>query len=180
MRKLYLFFAYVLFSACAVKATNVVIIESQSFNSGQVMDQNWLTVCQGLGYTAAIYPQTELDIDTWFSTTDVLIISSGVINIPQNRIDTIQAFLMQGGRVYVQAEYLNTYGGNIAFQDVVNATGGVFQWDPNTTAGTLAPMAVLGSLGNTPNVVAPLTYFWYGNENAPGVCMVDIEPFFAV
>ncbi len=60
---------------------NVVIIESQSFNSGHMMDQIWYNVVTGMGHTASISPQATLDNNSFFAATDILIVSSGVINI---------------------------------------------------------------------------------------------------
>ena len=165
-----------LFQFNTLKGTNVVIIESQSFNTGHVMDDNWLTVCTGLGYTAAIYQQTQLDVNTWFGTTDVLIISSGVIALPANRIATIQAFLQQGGRVYLQTEYQSSYTSNGAYQQIVNAMGGSFAWGI-TYSGVLAPMVITGSLSTTPNAVSSISYFWYGVNGTAAGCNSHVEPF---
>src|SRR5690349_10254777 len=71
------------------QAVRITIIESQSFNSGHNMDQIWLTLAQGMGHTATINPQTTLDNNNFFSSTDILIISSGVIALPANRVNTI-------------------------------------------------------------------------------------------
>jgi len=140
---------------------NVTIIESESFNAGQIMDSVWYGVCVSMGYTATIMPQTTLDNNTFFATTDLLIVSSGVIALPNNRILTIQQFLQTGKPAYIQAEYLDTYGGDIAFQTIVNNLGGVFAWG-GTTNGDLAPMNVLGTFATTNNAVASISYYWYG------------------
>ena len=91
MKKI-LLLPFVLFTVVS-NAVNITIIESESFNPGHVMDQKWLTLAQGLGYTAAIYPQTTLDSTNFFSTTDILIVSSGVITLPANRIATILQYM---------------------------------------------------------------------------------------
>ncbi|MDB5282794.1 MAG: hypothetical protein JWO06_1869, partial [Bacteroidota bacterium] len=106
---------------------------------------------------------------------DVLIVSSGVIPLSSLAVSTIQAFLLQGGRVYLQGEYLTSYTTNIAFQQIVNANGGAFSWI-GTTSGTLAPMNVMGSLSNTPDTIPPLGYFWYGTNANPG-CNSHVESF---
>ena len=174
MKKLYLLCSICFFLALNdLKATTVVIIESASY--GHTMDNQWLQVCTGLGYNAAIYPQTKLDSTNWFGTTDVLIVSSGVIPLTTTGVNTIQAFLLQGGRVYLQCEYQTSYTTNIAFQQIINANGGNFNWI-GTTTGTLAPMNILGSLSTTPNTIPPLTYFWYGTNANPG-CNANVESF---
>jgi len=143
--------------------TNIKIIESQS--AGHNMDTNWRYVAQGMGYSASIVPQTFLDDTSFILTTNVLIISSGVINIPANRIDAIRRYIVNRRSVYLQCEYLSTYSSNIAFAELVNQLGGVFSWS-GTVSGDLQPMTVLGSLATTPNVVTPLTYFWYGDAGS--------------
>ncbi len=127
MRKIYLLLVIGLFmSVGGLKATNVVIIQSP----GYTMDAQWLGVCNTLAYNASVYPETILSTDTWFDTTDVLIVSSSSTTLTADQVDTIQAFLLQGGRVYMQSEYLNSYTGNMAFQQIVNANGGSFTWAP--------------------------------------------------
>jgi len=140
---------------------SVKVIESQSYNSGHVMDTMWRFAAQSMGNTAAIVPQTTLDDTTFFSSTDILIISSGVIDIPSNRVTTIQNFLMRHKNVYIQSEYLSTYTSSQAFATIVTNLGGTFSWG-STVSGTLAPMIILGTLSNTPNNVPSISYFWYG------------------
>ena len=178
MKKIYLSaILFCFFCLQNVSATTVVIIESQSANVGHVMDANWLNVCSGLGYSAAIYPQAELSTNTWFATTDVLIVSSGVITLSNAQIDTIQSFLRRGGKVFLQAEYLSSYTTNIGFQQIVNANGGSFTWDVNTTSGTLSPMVPSGSLSTTPTTAGSITDFWYGDAGTTGGCGSYVEPF---
>ena len=143
-----------------IQVSNIKIIESQSI-SGHVMDDVWRTVAQGLGHSAVIVPQTTLDDTTFFITTDILIISSGVINIPTNRVNTIKSFIMRRKNVYLQCEYLSTYQSNIAFASLVNDLGGTFSWG-STVSGDLQPMQIIGSLSNTPNSVPSIGYYWYG------------------
>lgn len=152
----------------------MVIIESAS--GGHNMDTKWQTICTGLGYTATIYPQTQLDINTWFSTTDILIVSSGVINLPNSRIDTIQSFLRYGGHIYLQTEYTTTFTTNIAYQQIINACGGNFSWG-GTTSGYLDPMNILGSLSNTTYATTPFPQFWYGCYGSGNGCNSYVEPF---
>lgn len=143
-------------------ALSIIIIESQSFNGGHIMDDNWLSVATLMGHTAFIRPQTTLDSTDFFSTTDILIIASGVIELPANSRTIIEQFVQQGGMVYIQGEWeCNVYDANATFQSIVNNLGGSFAWTVSLS-GDLVPMNVLGSLSNTPNSVPSLSYFWYG------------------
>src|ERR1035438_4634 len=115
MKKVFLILSLIA-TTCFSYGFNVTIIESESFNAGHRMDSVWYGVCIGMGYTASVMPQTTLNSNAFFATTDLLIISSGVIALPNNYITTIQQFLQTGKPAYIQAEYLDTYGGDIAFQ----------------------------------------------------------------
>jgi hypothetical protein len=168
-----LLLASALFYVQYVSALNITIIESQSINAGHDMDTEWYNLLTLLGHTATIQQQTTLDDTLFFTNTDILIVSSGVITLTPNRVTTIQQYLQYGGKVYLQAEYLTTYTSNQAFQSIVTALGGTFSWTGNTS-GDLIPMTVLGTLGSTPNSVVPLNHFWYGT---PGTGCNGIEPF---
>jgi Secretion system C-terminal sorting domain len=142
-------------------AANITIIESQSANAGHNMDSSWQTAALGMGHSVALVPQTTLDNNSFFATTDVLIVSSGVITLPNNRRDMISAFMQTGKPAYLQAEYQLTYTTTQAFASIVSSLGGTFSWSGEST-GTLAPMVPLGSLGTTPNAIGSLAYYWYG------------------
>jgi hypothetical protein len=172
MKKILLLCALGVFTMNA-SALNITIIESQSYNSGHTMDTIWYNLVTSLGHTATINPQTTLDDTLFFTATDILIVSSGVIDLLPNRVMIIQQYLQYGGKVYLQAEYLTTFTTNMAFESITNALGATFSWAP-TTSGDLVPMNSFGSLGTTPNLVPPLDYFWYGT---PGTGCNGIEPF---
>lgn len=149
---------------CALPAVDklvVDIIESESLNAGHEMDIKWLAVAQGLGFTATIRPQTFLDDVVNLKDTNVLVVSSGLIDLPVGRVATIQSFMLAGGGVYLQGEYLTSYSPNQAFSQIVNANGGSFVWG-STVSGALEPVQVLGCWANTAEPVASLNYFWYG------------------
>lgn len=129
-----------------------------------------------MGFTGTIMPQTTLDNNTFFATTDLLIISSGVINIPSNRVTMIQNFLQTGKPCYIQAEYLPSYDADQAFQTIVTNLGGTFAWG-GTTAGTLQPMNELGTFATTNLAVSPLTYFWYGCYGTGGCSIMNMLEF---
>jgi hypothetical protein len=144
-----------------LQVSNIKIIESQSSNPGHLMDTIWKNVALGLGHNAVIVPQTTLDDTSFFSSTQILIVSSGVISLPANRINTIKSFVMTGKNVYLQCEYLASFETNQAFATLVNSLGGTFSWGSSLN-GDISPMLVLGSLSNTPNNVPSISYYWYG------------------
>lgn len=145
----------------AAFALNIAIIESQSAMGGHNMDDRWQSIATGMGHTAAIHPQIFLDNNSFFASTDMLIVSSGVIALPANRVNTLLQFVQQGGDVYIQGEYLCSYETNQAFQTIVNTLGGNFSWTA-TENGDLNPMNVSGSLAQNNVAVSSLTYYWYG------------------
>ncbi len=155
-----------LFSKMSVNKTSaetpfITIVESRSINSGHTQDLVWMNVVTSLGYSGAVVPQTTLDSTNFFATTDLLIISSGVIDIPNNRRETILHFLKQGRPVYLQGEYLSSFQSNQTFQELVDSLGGSFSWT-GTVNGALNPMNILGIMGTIPNAIPSLNYFWYG------------------
>jgi len=151
-------------------ALNVVIIESQSANSGHDMDVQWQSLLTSMGHAATISPQTTLDNTSWFAATDLLLVSSGVIALPANRVTTIQQFLQSGNPVYLQGEYQCSYDANQAFATLVNALGGSFTWGA-TVSGDLSPINVLGTFATTLLPVNVLSYYWWGCQGSG--CDVD-------
>ncbi len=125
------------------------------------MDENWQTIATNLGYNATINSQEFLDDINNLNNSDILIISSGLINLPENRQQNVRQFVEQGGNLYVQAEYLINLPGNQIFSNLINNLGGSFSWDGELD-GSLAPMDVIGDLTDNFNNVTALTYFWYG------------------
>lgn len=174
MMRLAIVFCLALASYCPLFSMHFTIVESQSFNSGHDMDSEWQAVLATTPHTYSLVNQTVLDNNAFFASTDVLIISSGVITIPINRRTIIQQFLQSGGHIFLQCEYLPTYETNITFAQIINTTGGSFTWAAGTTSGTLAPMGILGSIATTPNIVPTIGYFWYGNA---GTGNATITPF---
>jgi hypothetical protein len=150
----------------------VTIIESRSANVGHDMDLEWFDLADSLGYIATIHPQTALEDSALLDTTDILIVSSGVIDIPAPRGKMILNFLKSGKPVYLQNEYLCTYSSNMLFKEIVDSLGGGVALI-GTVSGDLKPMNVSGPLSNTPNQVDSLTYFWYGcNAAADSVTVI--------
>jgi len=152
---------------------NIKIIESQSMNSGHAMDTKWSGVVTAMGHTPAIVPQTTLDNTAFFASTDILIISSGTIALPANRVATILQFLQTGKPVYLQSEYLSSYTTNQAFASIITSLGGSFTWNTHLT-GDLHPMIVLGTYATTNNTVASLPYYWYSVSGAGDCNTINI------
>jgi|GEM_PF-5850125 len=144
-------------------AASIAIIESQSFIQGHNMDVIWREIAAGMGHNPVILPQSTLNDTNFFPTTDVLIVSSGVIDLPPNSVNTIELFLRSGKSVYIQSEYMNTYTTNQAFASIVNQNGGFFTWF-ETVTGTLQPIIVDGCLSQVYNQVISFNDFWYGCE----------------
>ncbi len=141
------------------------------------MDINWQTVATGIGFTATINPQTTLDNNVFYSTTDILIISSGVIALSAVAMTNVAGYIAQGGRAYIEGEYdCSAYNTNALFENLIaQFGGGPFNY-LGTIPGTLVPMNVLGSLSTTNNAVPSLSYYWYGCRGLPGACSI-VEPF---
>lgn len=144
-----------------VATSNFTIIESQSSMAAHNMDVNWRTVLLGMGHIVTILPQTALDNNAFFGTTDVLIVSSGIIALSAPKRATIQQFMQTGKSVYIQGEYQTTYSTNQVFAAIMNTTGGTCTLGA-TVAGDLVPNSVLNLYSNTPNAVSGIGYHWYG------------------
>ncbi len=140
---------------------DVVIIESQSINSGHSMDTVWQRTAGRLNLSSQIYSQAYLDSLSRVPAQSVLIIASGLIDISDARRDSILTFVRRGGNVYLQAEYTCTYTTNLAFVALVDSLGGMFETE-GTVSGQLVPMLVSGGLNSNYNKVDTLDYFWYG------------------
>ena len=89
-------------------AQNVLIIESQSNNTGHVMDVVWQSTASNMGLIATIGAQSELLDTNFFAGTDALIISSGVIILSNAQINTITEFMKSGKSMYLQGENNNS------------------------------------------------------------------------
>lgn len=167
MRSLLASFALPLVLTCAsASATQpsscvILVIESQAQNIGHVMDDNWVTTAMSYGHLATIAPASTLGTQAWRSTTDILIVASGIESLAPAWRANIEGFLVQGGQVYLQCEYLVGFDTNKLFRRIVANTGGTFAWS-STVAGSLEPVTVSGPLASTPNVVPALDYYWYG------------------
>lgn len=162
-----------LFCITTVEAQNVTIVESQTGAPWDVQDTIWYDVAINLGYTPQIVPQSALDNISNFDNTDILVIASGIISYTgTNHLQTIYSFVGSGRPIYVQAEYLSTFQGNITFQSLMILVGANFAWTTGIS-GQLVPMNVIGSLSTTPNQIDSLNYFNYGYAGTG----TDVEPF---
>ncbi|MEM1323345.1 MAG: gliding motility-associated C-terminal domain-containing protein [Bacteroidota bacterium] len=143
------------------QASNVAILESQSYHPFHKMDQHWLTVAQNMGHSADILGQDIMDNSTALCDYDILIISSALIELDIHQRNNLIQAIRAGISVYVQAEYLSNTPGNILFHELVPFFGGQFDWE-GEGIGNLAPMHTMTDIGNTPNPMLELNYFWYG------------------
>ncbi len=156
---------YILLFICIIShhifAQNITIIESQSYKPGHIMDTVWNNVATEMGLNSAIVPQDALGSISNLSSTDVLIISSGIITITPSYFQTLIDFVTNGGSAYIQSEYSLSSAGSIIFDELMMAVGADFSWD-TTVTGVLDSLKILGDLSTTPNNVPTLNYFWYG------------------
>ncbi|MBK9035020.1 MAG: hypothetical protein IPL61_27780 [Myxococcales bacterium] len=168
-------------STCVLRARGpqrITIIESQSLNVGHNMDQRWADVATPLGHTVTIAPQTTLDDLANLATTDILIVSSGLIDLPTNRRATIDQFVSSGRGAYLQGEYQSSYATNQTLAEIVNAHGGSFTWT-GTVTGFQDPVTVVGCLATTGEAAPSLTEYWYAcgaTASGPGVRTIQTNP----
>ena len=151
---------FVLFCSSA-SALHVTILESQSFHPAQTMDLNWYNAALVLGHAAQIEPYDFLDDACNLRHTDILVVSSGLIDLSATQSAHIKEFVRLGGQLYLQSEYLFTHAGNLAFKYLVSELGGQFDWT-GQGAGQQVPMYVESPLRDNYNTVDQLNYFWYG------------------
>jgi len=144
-----------------IYAENIAIMESQSFHPMQVMDDNWQAVAESMGHQTTIHNQSDLDDITNFDNADILILASGLIEIPANRQATIQQFIESGRSIYIQSEFQLSHPGNITFENIISNLGNNFTWE-GEISGSIVPMQIVGTLSNTPNTINELSYYWYG------------------
>ena len=157
-------FTLVLLYVCtsqSIFAENIAIMESKSFHPMQVMDDNWKAVAESMGHSTSIHNQSDLDDIANFDNADVLILSSGLIDLPANRQATIQQFIESGRSIYIQSEFQLSHPGNVTFENIVSNLGNSFTWE-GETSGSITPMQIVGNLSNTPNAANALSYYWYG------------------
>ncbi|MBL4771655.1 MAG: hypothetical protein JKY61_11070 [Planctomycetes bacterium] len=154
---------------------NVLVIESQSYQPGHTMDDQWEMLATSAGYNVTTGTQATLLNTNFYNATDVLVVASGLIALPPAARNAIEGFLVQGGNVYLQGEYLVSYETNQLFADLISLNGGTFNWQ-TTLSGSLAPVTVQPPF-DAPGIVATLDSFWYGATGAgSGVTPVLIDP----
>ncbi len=176
MRKPSVPFAAGLLLSIATSAQQVTIIESISHNSGHVMDSSWVRAADSLGYPYTLEQQAFLDDPANLAATDVLIVSSGVIDFTgTNHRQTIVQYMQSGRAAYIQSEYEATEPGSITYDTVMVALGVPFQWT-GSLSGDLAPVITMGALATTPNAIAAINYFWYGCTGTGS----GVQPFLSV
>jgi gliding motility-associated-like protein len=169
--KKYLPILLLTFFHCFVQGQNVKIIESEGNYS---MDTSWLNVASGMGYNATIVPLTTLNDTSFFGSTDILIVTSGIMAYSQVQQDNIKAFLQSGKPVYLQTEYQSAYVSNQLFAQIVNSMGGSFSWGPELSGNLASSTIIEGTFSSTDNIVTTLPYVWYARQ---GVSGQNVFPF---
>ncbi len=162
-----------LFTLSTLHSANITIVESQSIHPLHKMDIQWQDIATNLGHNATVVPQSFLTDLNNLNNTDILVVSSGLIDIPAASQQVIIDFVAAGGNLYLQAEYLLDLPGNQTFSGLVNTLGGEFSWE-GETSGNLDPMMISGELANNLNPVSSISYYWYGTH---GVGSDNIKPF---
>ncbi len=145
-------------------ALNVLV--TQTAGGVYSMPSRWQAVLTAMGHTVNIQPISVLDNNSFFSSTNVLIVSDGTAGYSSTQINTIKAFLQSGKPVYLQTEYLSAYGGNTAFAQIVGALGSSFTWGASQNDDQNP--VINGSFATTNNAVPSLPYFWYGCTGTAG------------
>lgn len=162
-----------LFVSSSLFSSNITIVESQSIHPLHKMDVNWKNISTELGQTATIVGQNFLDDYANLSNSDILIISSGLIDISANRKANILQFVQNGGHVYIQSEYLVDLPGNATFKYIADDLGSTFNWE-DEVVGNLAPMQIFGDLSTGLEDNTEITYYWYGTSGSGDA---DFTPF---
>lgn len=152
---------FVLLTALPIFASNIAIIESQSFHPLQTMDVAWEAIINEMEHESDILPQSTLNDISNLANYDVLIVSSGLITTTENQKATIEAFVQSGRNVYIQSEFSVTHSGNVTFAQIVNNNGGSFEW-LGAVSGSIAPVNILTPFNEDGGTANALYYFWYG------------------
>lgn len=131
--------------------------------SSHSMGSSWISTATSLGYTYTTASQSTLDGTSYYSTSDILIVSSGTDSYSSTQIANIQGFIEQGGSVYFQSEYQCNYTSNVGVQTIITAHGGNLSYG-GTVSGTLSPTEITGCMEYdiNGNLIPSLSYFWYG------------------
>jgi hypothetical protein len=163
--------------ACAMTAgQRVTIIESESELAAHDMDKKWQTIAQAVGDTATIVPQTALDDIANLKDTDILIVASSIIAVPDTRRATISAFMTSGRGVFIQGEFQATFEGNRVWETVVDGFGANFTWGAEIQ-NQFSTNAV-GCAATTPFPVAAITQNFgvTGSATGAGFSVLQVAP----
>ena len=122
-----------------------------------------------MGYSYSVVPQSILNGTSFYSTTDVLIVTTGTGHgvYSSTQIANIQGFIENGGSVYFQSEYDCSYSSNSGISTILSNLGANFTWN-GTVAGDLIPALIDGCMATKPDgtVIPDLNYYWYGCESS--------------
>ena len=135
---------------------DVLVIDS----AGYPADDEWVRVLTADGHTATVGPTANLEVLATLESYDFVIVSSGVGALSGPAQTTLETFVNNGGALYLQGEYQNSYDTNQLFATIVNNGGGSFT-PGATVSGALNPNP-LDCFATTPNAVSTIAYYWYG------------------
>jgi len=146
----------------SVFAANILVTQSQTEDHPDLtMDAAWQDLANQNGHNAQIYPSFVLANPVWLDLADIVIVSSGIDDIPDMSYTNLRTFVEMGKSVYIQCESDPLLSTNERFAQLVAELGGAFTWG-ETTPGDLIPMNILGELAIADYEIETLDYFLDG------------------
>ena len=149
------------------------IISSTSINELHIMDTVWAAAADSMGFPHQIIAVDSLLHASSLSGFDVIIVSSGVMEMIPDYINSLLQVIRSGKSVYIQSEYTSELTTNMAFKSIVDSLGGSFTWG-DQVSGDLAPVTILGTFATTPNITQSINFFYFG---VAGTGNATITPF---
>jgi len=146
-----------------IQAQTVTILESQQTHPLQDMDDHWVVACNKVGLSTSIVTYDFLNQTCLADYTDILIISSAVVEIDPVQVENLETFVESGGSLYIQGEFLDTFPGNQVFLELVDHFGDSFTWGASGNE-DIGPIGLGDIISNNFNSVDSLEYFWYGMD----------------
>lgn len=149
------------------------IINSRDINEAHCMDTVWAAAADSMGFPKQIISADSLMQASSLAGFDVIIVSSGVMEMIPAHINSLLQFIRSGKSVYIQSEYSSTLSTNIAFKSIVDSLGGSFTWG-DQVMGDLNPVTILGTFATTPYNTSLINFFYWG---VAGTGDTTITPF---
>jgi hypothetical protein len=149
------------------------ITSSTSINELHKMDTIWTIAADTMGFPSEIIAIDSLSQFSSLSRFDVIIVSSGVMDMTPAYINSLLQFIKSGKSVYLQSEYSGELSTNMAFKSIVDSLGGSFTWG-NSVYGDLNPVTILGTFATTPYNTSIISFYYCAAE---GTGDATITPF---